>query len=241
MNTIELPTRAIKATEVNPKRLVVYAKPKTGKTTALAGLENNLILDLEDGTDYLDALKVKIRSLDDLKEVGTKIKEAGHPYKFVSIDPVTVLEDLVGPLAIKLYRDTPMGAKFSGDNILKLANGAGYLYLRQAFFQVLDYIDTFAKYIILSGHIIDKKLDDNGSTVSAANIDLTGKIRTMICSTADAVGYIYRKEGKTIISFISNDEITCGARCEHLRNQEIVLVEQLNDGKFKYNWDKIYK
>src|SRR5690606_24585139 len=160
MSTIELPTKAIKATEVNPKRLVVYAKPKTGKTTALAGLENNLILDLEDGTDYLDALKVKIRSLDDLKEVGTKIKEAGHPYKFVSIDPVTVLEDLVGPLAIKLYRDTPMGAKFSGDNILKLANGAGYLYLRQAFFQVLDYIDTFAKYIILSGHIIDKKLDD---------------------------------------------------------------------------------
>ena len=44
-NDIVLPTKKVKAERVNPKRLLVYSKPKTGKTTAFAGLKDNLILD----------------------------------------------------------------------------------------------------------------------------------------------------------------------------------------------------
>ena len=58
--SIVLPTKKVKAERVNPKRLVIYSKPKTGKTTAFAGLDNNLLLDLENGADYVEALKVKI-------------------------------------------------------------------------------------------------------------------------------------------------------------------------------------
>ena len=48
-----------------------------------------------------------------------------------------------------------MGKNYDGDNITSLPNGAGYLYIRQAFFQVLDFVDTLAEYVILSGHIKD--------------------------------------------------------------------------------------
>ena len=48
-----LPNNKSKKTErMNPKRIVIYSKPKTGKTTAYAGLENNLIIDLENGSDF---------------------------------------------------------------------------------------------------------------------------------------------------------------------------------------------
>lgn len=238
---MELPKGKVKIERVNPKRLVVYSKPKTGKTTAFAGLENNLIIDLEEGTDYVEALKVKVSNLAELRELGTKIIEAGKPYKYVTIDTVTVLEDLIKPLALRNYKATPMGRSFNGDDVLKLPNGAGYFYMREAFFQVLDYIDTFAEYIILSGHIKDKQVDDKGEQVMAANIDLTGKIKSLICANADAIGYMYRKGNQTLVSFKSNDEVTCGARPEHLRNQEIALVESSEDGKLTYNWDKIYK
>ena len=100
---IVLPTKKIKADRVNPKRLIIYSKPKTGKTSAFAGLENNLILDLENGADYVDALKVKISSLQELLDAGKAIKEAGKPYTYVTIDTVTALVDMVMPLAIKLY------------------------------------------------------------------------------------------------------------------------------------------
>lgn len=105
--SIVLPTSKVKAERVNPKRLIIYSKPKTGKTTAYAGLEDNLIIDLENGSDYVEALKVKVSSLQELLDTGKAIKAAGNPYKFVTIDTVTALEDMIMPLAIKLYRATP--------------------------------------------------------------------------------------------------------------------------------------
>lgn len=238
--SIVLPTKKVAAERVNPKRLIIYSKPKTGKTTAFAGLENNLLIDLENGADYVEALKVKITSLQELLEAGKAIKEAGKPYKYVTIDTVTALEDMVMPLAIKLYRATSMGKNYDGDNVLSLPNGAGYLYLRQAFFQVLDFIDTLAPHIILSGHIKDKQVDDKGEMVLAANIDLTGKIKSLICANADAIGYMYRKGNKTILSFKTSEEVTCGARPEHLRNEEIAVTEMNEKGELEFHWDKVF-
>ena len=237
--SIVLPTKKVAAVRQNPKRIVIYSKPKTGKTTAYAGLEDNLILDLENGTDYVEALKVKIGSLQELLDTGKAIKAAGNPYKFVTVDTVTALEDMIMPLAVKLYRATSMGKNYDGDNVTTLPNGAGYLYIRQAFFQVLDFIDTLAPTIILSGHIKDKVVDDKGEMVMSANIDLTGKIKSLICANADAIGYMYRKGNKTILSFKTNEEVTCGARPEHLRNEEIVISEMI-DGVLTTSWEKVF-
>ena len=237
--SIVLPTSKVKADRVNPKRIVIYSKPKTGKTTAYAGLDGNLIIDLENGSDYVEAMKLKAESLQELKEIGKAIKEAGYPYKYVTIDTVTALEDMVMPLAVNLYRQTAMGKNYDGDNVTTLANGAGYLYIRQAFFQVLDFIDKLAPTIILSGHIKDKVVDDKGEMVMSANIDLTGKIKSLICAQADAIGYMYRKGNQTILSFKTNEEVTCGARPEHLRNEEIVISEMI-DGVLKTSWDKVF-
>ena len=237
---IVLPTKKVKADRVNPKRLIIYSKPKTGKTSAFAGLDGNLIIDLENGADYVEAIKVKANNLQELKEIGKAIKEANYPYKYVTIDTVTALEDMVMPLAINLYKQTSMGKNYSGDSILTLPNGAGYLYVRQAFFQVLDFIDTLAPQIILSGHIKDKQVDDKGEMVMSANIDLTGKIKSLICANADAIGYMFRRGEQTILSFKTNEEVTCGARPEHLRNEEIVISEMVN-GELMTHWKKVYK
>jgi hypothetical protein len=237
---IVLPTKKVKADRINPKRLIIYSKPKTGKTSAFAGLDGNLIIDLENGADYVEAIKVKANNLQELKEIGKAIKEANYPYKYVTIDTVTALEDMVMPLAINLYKQTPMGKNYSGDSILTLPNGAGYLYVRQAFFQVLDFIDTLAPQIILSGHIKDKQVDDKGEMVMSANIDLTGKIKSLICANADAIGYMFRRGEQTILSFKTNEEVTCGARPEHLRNEEIVISEMVN-GELITHWEKVYK
>jgi hypothetical protein len=153
--SIILPTSKVKASQVNPKRMVIYSKPKAGKSSAFSGLENNLIIDLENGTDFLDALKVKVNNLQELLDTGKAIKAAGCPYTYVTIDTVTALEDMVKPLALKNYRSTPMGKNYEGDDVTTLPNGAGWMYLRSAFFQVLDFIDTLAPHIILSGHIKD--------------------------------------------------------------------------------------
>jgi hypothetical protein len=237
--SIVLPTKKVKAVQVNPKRLIIYSKPKAGKTTAFSMLEDNLILDLESGSGYVDALKVDIPDLKTLLDTGKAIKDAGKPYKYVTVDTVTALEGMIMPLAIKLYKATPMGKNYDGTDVTTLPNGAGYLYIRQAFFQVLDFIDTLADTVILSGHIKDTVVDDKGDMVMSANNDLTGKIKSLICANADAIGYLYRKGSKAMLSFRTTDDVTCGARPEHLRDQEIVLTE-MNEGVLKNNWDKIF-
>lgn len=133
-----------------------------------------------------------------------------------------------------------MGKNFQGESVLTLPNGAGYFYVREAFFSVLNYIDTLFDEVILLGHIKDKQIDDKGEMVQSANIDLTGKIKSLVCATSDAIGYLSRKGNQTIINFKTNEEVNCGARPEHLKNQEIIVAEEV-DGVYTTYWDKIYK
>lgn len=240
---IQLPTQKIAPVRANPKRMVIYSKPKAGKTSALALLDNCLILDFENGSDYVEALKLKIDSLATLKAVGQEIVKAGKPYKYIAVDTVTALEEMCLSYAKTLYMETPMGKNFNGDSVLKLPNGAGYLYLREAFFKILDYIETLVPEdgsLILLGHLKDKMLETNGKEVSAVDLDLSGKIKSIVCAKADAIGLLSRKADKVTLNFKTSEEVTCGARPDHLKNQEITLTEMV-DGQLVGHWDKVYK
>jgi hypothetical protein len=240
---IQLPTQKIAPVRANPKRMVIYSKPKAGKTSALALLDNCLILDFENGSDYVEALKLKVDSLATLKAVGQEIVKAGKPYKYIAVDTVTALEEMCLSYAKQLYMETPMGKNFNGDSVLKLPNGAGYLYLREAFFKILDYIETLVPEdgsLILLGHLKDKMLETNGKEVSAVDLDLSGKIKSIVCAKADAIGLLSRKGDKVTLNFKTSEEVTCGARPDHLKNQEITLTE-IVDGQLVGHWDKVYK
>ena len=65
---ITLPTSKIPAETQDPRYLILFGLPKAGKTTILSTLENNLILDTENGSTYVDALKVKVNSLKEIKD-----------------------------------------------------------------------------------------------------------------------------------------------------------------------------
>lgn len=239
---IELPKEKVKAQTTNPKKLVIYSPPKAGKTTALSFLPNNLIIDLEGGADFLDALKIRINNLDELNELCTAIEEAGKPYTYITLDTVTALEEMVLPLAAKMYKETPMGKNFTGTDVRLLPNGAGYLYIRLAFNKVIDRVGSLSDYLILIGHIKDKFIEKKGKEVSASDIDLTGKLKSMICANADAIGYLYKENNETHLNFNGRDDLICGARPVHLRNKDLVIgVYNEEKDEFKFEWSKVYK
>lgn len=242
MSTAELvlPTKKVKAVSMSPRKLVIFSKPKVGKTSALAALDNALILDLERGTEWLDAMKVEVNSLEELKKVGEAIKAKGRPYKYIVVDTVTKLEDMVLPLALQYYRETPMGKSFTGTNVTTLPNGAGYMYVRQAFFAITAYIETLADRIIYLGHLKAKFIEKNGTEVSAAELDLTGKLKSLLSADVDAIGLLYRSsENQNTLSFKTTDDVICGARPKHLQNRELILSE-VKDGKLTVNWNQVF-
>jgi len=125
-------------------------------------------------------------------------------------------------------------------SILNMANGAGYPWLRQAFEDVVKRFKLLAPRLILLGHVKDTMLEKNGGTFEALDLNLTGKLKQFTTSKSDAIGYLYRKGNKNILSFKTQDEILCGARPEHLRNKEIVISEIAEDGTVTTHWDQIF-
>ena len=230
---MDLPTTKVAAVRKSPKNMVIYGPPKIGKTTALSQLDNCLIIDLEEGSDMVDALKVKASNFTELSKIGKAIIDKGKPYKYIAIDTVTKLEEWGEAEGKKIYQQTSMGKNFDskkeGLSVLSLPNGGGYLYLRMAYKKWIERINKLADHIILVGHLKDKLLEKKGKEVSSKDLDLTGKIKQITCTNADAIGYIYRENGETMISFNSGDEIAAGTRCDHLKGQEMSL-----------EWSKIF-
>jgi len=224
---MELPTKKVKASRKSPKNMIIYGPPKIGKTTVLSQLDNCLIIDLEEGSDMVDALKIKVKNLKDLADVGREIIKQKKPYKYVAIDTISKLEEWCEDEAKQIYMKTPMGKNFEqknpGMSVLSLPNGAGYLYLRMAYKKWVDRLNMLADHVILVGHLKDKMLEKKGKEVAVKDLDLTGKIKQITCANADAVGYIYREEDKTMISFDSMSDITAGSRCDHLKGQTMPL------------------
>lgn len=239
---IVLPTTKIPAENQDPKYLIIFGLPKVGKTTILSTLENNLILDMENGTTYVDALKVKINSLKDLNEVCKAIKEANYPYKYITIDTITAVEEMAKPLALNLYQKSPIYSDKYADvtDVTNLPSGQGYSWLRAAVEMIIDKIAACAPNIIICGHVKDAALSE-GATMNVKTLDLTGKISRILSAKSDAIGFVHRDENSNLcIQFGADGEILTGARPRHLANKDVIVAENNGDGTFTPHWERIY-
>jgi hypothetical protein len=242
---VTLPTIKNIPKVLNPRFLILFGKPKTGKTTLLSTLENCLIVDLEGGSEFLEAMAIQARSVADLGEIANAIKakitETGEkPYKYIAIDNATRLEDMCLPYAASLYRMNPIAKNWTGTDVRTLDKGAGYLYLREAVKTVIDNFRNLTDHFILIGHTKDSLITKDGQELSEMQIDLVGKLGDIVCGEADAVGYVYRKTNETIISFEGGVNSVREARAPHLRGQKIVIADSDKDNVISTYWDKIY-
>lgn len=130
-----LPVEPVTEVSLSPRRLVIFSHPKVGKTSLLAQLPNNLILDFESGTSFVQGLKVNVVEnaraanksiLAYIKEdIEPALKASKHVYDYITIDTATALEPIARDLGLILYRQTPMGKSFTGNNVLDLPQGGG--------------------------------------------------------------------------------------------------------------------
>lgn len=247
--SLTLPTSKIPASTTNPQFLVLIGREKVGKTSALAQLDSNLIIDLEGGSTFVDAMAIQCRTISDLGEAASAIraknKEVGHNfYKHITIDNATSLEEICLGYAATLYRQQPMGKNWTGTDVRTLPQGSGYYYLRTAVLKVIDMFKELCDEFILVGHIKDTIVDDpaTGEELTERSLDLVGKLSGMVCRRCDGVGYMYRSGNEVHIKFKADKNIAMGCRSEHLKNKDIVISEMDDEtGVLTTHWDRIYK
>jgi len=235
-----LPT--IKTTKKNddPKNLIIFGLPKVGKTSSLSKLPNNLILDLEDGTDYIEGYVVKINKIQDLAQVAEALKTEEHNFKFVTIDTITALEEL----AIKLACHNAGVA--DSEELFKLPYGQGYVAHRNAVKEILGWFEGIGVNLILTGHVKDKSLTEGSTDLNVKTLDLGGKLSNILTANSDAICYVYRdtENGNLMANFGDMNSVLTGARMPHLAGKTILLAErkQLDNGNFEIvtHWENIY-
>lgn len=238
-----LPAGKTPATRVNPRILLFYGMPKVGKTTEMAKLEGNLILDAERGTELIDAMRIPInsisgpttmtetgevaftsistviaevmqRGLDEFNNTGQKPKP---PYKYITMDTIDKLEEMCEVTATAKYKDTAMGKSFAGNSVIELPNGAGYYHLRNEVLLQVGNLARICEHLILVSHVKDKVLNKGGVDVSSMDISLTGKLGQIVAAQCDVIGYMYREPKKPLmVSFETQENTTMGARVPRL-------------------------
>ena len=265
---IELPTERRPIQQYNPRLLVLFGKPKSGKSTLMASLDNNLIIDLEDGYKALSVMSVVAKdayALFDVKKALTEAMEKNggkYPYKFITIDNATRLEEMALPYAAAMYRKTAMGASWGllkdpktglpkkddkGKNMVDptadvrlLPQGAGYLYLRKAVRELIDMFKPFCEILILVAHVKDRQINKNGKEMSEMAVDLAGKLGDIICGEADAIGYIYRDGKNTVVSFEGGDSTIREARPIHLRGKSFIVATSDDSNNVNVDMSKLF-
>ena len=212
-----------KVVSTNPAVLLLYGAPKVGKTTILSKLDDCLIVDTEKGSRMIEGYISEVSSRDELIETLIELKESKDvKYKYVAIDTI----DKVAEWAEKRVCEEE-GVRAIGD----LAFGKGYGMVREKVTQTIDAFKEVTEHLIIIGHRkVAYAVTDGSTIVIPESIDLTGKLKNVIMSGADAIGYVYRNEDELMVSFKANDAIEAGSRCPHLKGKEM-----------KFEWKNIYK
>lgn len=256
---MELPFGSKEPLLSEPRFMIVYSKPKIGKTSNLMALPNSLLIDLENSGEFFAGNSINLTKEAEkegkhpvalIKELSLKIKEAnktaGKPvYDFIVLDSATVLEDHATLLATRNYRLSPIGKNFTGKDVVKeLPNGAGYGWLRDAFEELyLPFVGLPGKCFILVVHTKDSVITKDGKELSVLELNLAGKSKLITASKADAIGLIYRAPklpDTNILSFVVSESNTAiGTRMDTLKNKEFTLSSIVND-KLETNWDVVF-
>jgi hypothetical protein len=256
---IILPKERRKVLSKTPKSLLIYSMPKTGKTTIVAQLENSLILECEPGgADFVEGNILDIKNPIELSEAIKAIKDANYPYDYLIVDTLTKLDEWSEIVGTYNYMEKPQGQRLNREGEVKgakmithadprfttvheLPNGNGYQYSRNQMIDWYEKLAMSAPHVIFLAHVKDKYLENarTGEVVESIEINLTGKVKSILASRVDAVGFLYRKENKAILNFKNENNIICGGRCPHL-DDEIVISEKMEDGTIKTHWNEIF-
>ena len=253
---IKLPVTSTGAVTNNPRKIFLFAHTKCGKTTLASKLKNNLIIDLENGSDFIDGMKINVVKeakasgvsvLDYLKALADQLRSSEHRYDYITMDTATALEDLATQLATILYRASPTGKNFTGTNVItELPNGAGYAWLRMAFEKIYGLFDGLAKEcLIILGHVKSASINKDGKDLEVRDLNLTGKMKLIVSADVDAIGFLYRSSkdpNELIVSFKTSElDLATGSRAEHLRQEEFpILTYDPATKTFKDSWNKIF-
>lgn len=254
-----IPASIEPASTAEPQTVAFYGDQKIGKSETVAKLgltpAELLHIDTHEGTNFIATRRVRVASLSEWLELcGLPITPnasapavspllaawRAHPFRFLAIDVLDDVEAWALETAEANYRRMPVGRNFGGVSILELDMGLGYGYMRDAFLKLIQPVWGGSRWTTI--FIIHSRAKFLGATVApteavADQIDLTGKVRKMICNKVDAVGHFTKNaNGQLQLSFQTKEKVICGLRARYLHNQMVAFSDPAKPEEWAKVW-----
>jgi hypothetical protein len=234
-----------KATAKNAREMIIFSYPKVGKTEAFAQLPGNyVIIDFEGGTAFYDCNKIEVNSLEIFNQLRDELVETNAYYNFIVLDTLTSMyANIINSIAVNLYNLDEKKNKPLDWDIDKLGFGKGHIYKRDALSKVKSFFRDYCDCLILAAHVKDSSLDGDNGNINIKDIDVEGKLKSILALKTDAMGLLYRNPenpAQNLISFSSTAGQVGGTRIQHLSNKTIPFSEKLEDGTLVTHWDQIF-
>lgn len=261
LTNITIPTEKLPPTATEPTFLVLYARPKAGKTTILSDLPG-VIIDTQDGSKSLWSPRINLRDeyakavangfkwsiytlflalLKDIKEKSVQT---------LIIDTFGDVEDwVVDQLDLLLLETAKPDAKLSVEDFgrkavsrqltCELPHGAGWEKIRQAVRVAVAAIQQAAPRIILVCHMRDKVEEKTSRVSEGQDLDLRGKVRSIVAGLCDALCFLVKNQDKCILTFRAPG-LADGCRFSYLDGKEFVISEKQKDGTIKTYWERVF-
>jgi len=211
-----------KAVSQNPSTLLMYGPPKIGKTTMLSSLDKCLIIDTESGSNMIEGHILNANNRVELIDILKQARE-GHEFKYIAIDTID---------KVVQWAEEAVCQENSVQALADLPFGKGWGLARDKVMNTIHAFKDVCDHLIIVGHRKTAKAVVEGqATVEPESLDITGRLKNMIMSDSDAIGYVFRDEDeKLMISFKSDDALEAGSRSPHLRGKIL-----------PFDWNNIYK
>jgi len=254
----------------SPNEILIYSKPKMGKTDLVSRIDDCGIIELEGGANYVNGYVHNVNNLKELDEVLTWL-EKENPYKYVAFDTLTKLDEwceiegtlnymnssqgksfnrvLQDHIDAGLAPQSKLGAKFPPgkegfESVHGLGQGYGYKWSRESYQKWFMRMKALKCRKIFLAHVKDKLIETKLSEqVIGREIDLVGKVKSITTSFVDTIAYLHRgSDGNTYLSFKAGEAVAEGSRSKHLTGQDLLIGEWSNEKK-DYSetfWSKIY-
>lgn len=161
--------------------VLVYGRPKAGKSSFCAQADGALFLATEAGLNHLDTYQVPIASWEDLLEACAEIATGGHDFRTVILDTVDNAYRLCGEYICKKHRI---------DHESDLGYGKGYALISNEFTRVLTKLSLLPYGLYLVSHAQDIEIETRTGKYTRTVPTLPEKARKVVLGLVDIILFV---------------------------------------------------
>jgi len=176
---VSLPTEVSqKVNDLGKQIILIYGRPKIGKSTLCSKFPDALFLATEPGLNHLEVFKQPIRNWAEFMAACKDVAEGKHKFKTIVVDTIDALIPL-----LQTYIEEQNSVDYIGD----LPHGKGWFLATSELRRVLNKLTMLPYGLILVSHAKQEEIETKTAKYKRFSIDIGGKNQNAILNLMDII------------------------------------------------------